>query len=63
MNLHPDDKWREWLEAEEHGRETTAEEAFARLMAGLPEEPVAPAFIERTMGAVRAHRVRRRRLA
>lgn len=63
MQIHPDDQWREWIEAEEHGRETTAEEAFARLMAGLPEETAAPAFIERTMAAVRARRARQRRLA
>ncbi len=63
MQIHPDDQWREWLEAEDHGREATAEEVFASLMAGLPGEAAAPAFIERTMAAVRARRLRQRRMS
>ncbi|MGE0393505.1 MAG: hypothetical protein AB7I25_06625 [Vicinamibacterales bacterium] len=62
MQIHPDDRWREWLEAEDRGRETTAEDAFASLLADLPEETVAPAFIERTMAVVHARRARQRRV-
>ncbi len=63
MAFNPDDKWREWLEAEEYGREATAEEAFTSLMADLPAVAVAPAFVEKTMRVVRARRVRQRRMA
>jgi len=61
MQIHPDDQWQEWLEAEEHGRESTAEHAFASLMAGLPRAAADPAFVETAMRALRVRRARQRR--
>lgn len=63
MAFNPDDKWREWLEAEEFGREATAEEAFTSLMADLPPVAVSPAFVDKTMRVVRERRARQRRMA
>ncbi len=60
---NPSKHWRDWLEAEEEGRDDLAELTFARLMADLRRVEPSPAFVERAVQAARQRRVRQQRLA
>ncbi len=63
MQTNPNDHWRDWLEAEEEGRDDLAEFIFARVMADLPRVEPSPAFVERAVQAAWQRRVRQQRLA
>lgn len=62
MEIHPNEPWREWLEAEAQQDDEAAEAAFASLMATAPRVEVSPVFVERTMATVHRAHVRQRRL-